>query len=150
MHEIFKIKRRPRGACVLAVLVGAKGFEPSTSRSRTVRSTGLSHAPLLSPLGGKQAALYMPHGLLATLRIPGECQIKWAKIELCRNVQIAKQQLVRTKPEKPMRARKGIGVCTVSGSTRPTRNVTVIPKACENGQPKCTWMAGTCGGLPAI
>ena len=31
--------------------VGAKGFEPSTSRSRTVRSTGLSHAPLLSLLG---------------------------------------------------------------------------------------------------
>jgi hypothetical protein len=29
-------------------LVGAKGFEPSTSRSRTVRSTKLSHAPMQS------------------------------------------------------------------------------------------------------
>jgi hypothetical protein len=26
-------------------LVGARGFEPPTSRSRTVRSTRLSHAP---------------------------------------------------------------------------------------------------------
>ncbi len=27
-------------------MVGAAGFEPATSRTRTVRSTGLSHAPL--------------------------------------------------------------------------------------------------------
>ena len=27
------------------LLVGARGFEPPTSRSRTVRSTRLSHAP---------------------------------------------------------------------------------------------------------
>jgi hypothetical protein len=35
--------------------VGAAGFEPATSRTRTVRSTGLSHAPNLLhtlPLGG--------------------------------------------------------------------------------------------------
>ena len=34
--------------------VGAAGFEPATSRTRTVRSTGLSHAPNLLhtlPLG---------------------------------------------------------------------------------------------------
>ncbi len=30
---------------LLMLLVGARGFEPPTSRSRTVRSTRLSHAP---------------------------------------------------------------------------------------------------------
>ena len=29
----------------LLIMVGARGFEPPTSRSRTVRSTRLSHAP---------------------------------------------------------------------------------------------------------
>lgn len=29
----------------IGVIVGAGGFEPPTSRSRTVHSTGLSHAP---------------------------------------------------------------------------------------------------------
>ena len=28
-------------------MVGARGFEPPTSRSRTVRSTRLSHAPII-------------------------------------------------------------------------------------------------------
>ena len=50
---IFSIKKMTQASGVPAplLLVGAKGFEPSTSRSRTVRSTGLSHAPLLSLLG---------------------------------------------------------------------------------------------------
>ena len=30
-------------------MVGATGFEPATSRTRTVRSTRLSHAPTLGP-----------------------------------------------------------------------------------------------------
>jgi len=42
-----------------------------------------------------------------------------------------------------MRVRKGIGVCTANGSTRPTPNITAIPKARENGRQKCTWMAAT-------
>lgn len=29
-------------------LVGVPGFEPGTSRTRTVRSTGLSHTPMVS------------------------------------------------------------------------------------------------------
>ena len=32
-------------ACVRTVSVGVRGFEPPTSRTRTVRSTGLSHTP---------------------------------------------------------------------------------------------------------
>ena len=31
-------------------MVGATGFEPATSRTRTVRSTRLSHAPTLGPV----------------------------------------------------------------------------------------------------
>ena len=31
---------------LLLIMVGARGFEPPTSRSRTVRSTRLSHAPI--------------------------------------------------------------------------------------------------------
>src|SRR5262245_43539829 len=33
---------------LLILFIGAKGFEPSTSRSRTERSTRLSHAPLIA------------------------------------------------------------------------------------------------------
>ena len=35
--------------------VGVRGFEPRTSRTRTVRSTGLSHTPKSSPNGEKRA-----------------------------------------------------------------------------------------------
>ena len=49
-----------------------------------------------------------------------------------------------------MQDRKGIGVCTVSESTRPIQNLMAIPKACEKEPPKCMWMAATCGELPAI
>src|SRR5215813_11207643 len=34
---------------LLILKVGAIGFEPTTSRSRTERSTRLSHAPMLAP-----------------------------------------------------------------------------------------------------
>ena len=37
---------RPSFLFLLRFLVGARGFEPPTSRSRTVRSTRLSHAPM--------------------------------------------------------------------------------------------------------
>jgi hypothetical protein len=52
-----KNNHRLEKAVILTEVVGAKGFEPSTSRSRTVRSTGLSHAPLLSLLRGKASRI---------------------------------------------------------------------------------------------
>jgi hypothetical protein len=43
---IFKKYRRlGQAAIILHYSVGARGFEPPTSQSRTARSTGLSHAP---------------------------------------------------------------------------------------------------------
>src|SRR5215216_5204614 len=79
-----------------------------------------------------------------------ECPKRWAKIGLCRTVQIAKRQLVKIKPVKPMQVHKDIGVCTVSESTRLIQNIMGILKACENGQPKCMWMAATYDGLHVI
>ena len=38
-------KARHLWRALFVVMVGAKGFEPSTSQSRTERSTKLSHAP---------------------------------------------------------------------------------------------------------
>jgi hypothetical protein len=43
--QLVKKKGQHTQSCPF--LVGAAGFEPATSRTRTVRSTGLSHAPLL-------------------------------------------------------------------------------------------------------
>lgn len=40
-----KAKRASFDARCSQKIIGAKGFEPSTSRSRTERSTRLSHAP---------------------------------------------------------------------------------------------------------
>ena len=37
-------------------MVGARGFEPPTSRSRTERSTRLSHAPTSKAIIGKAAS----------------------------------------------------------------------------------------------
>ena len=45
-ESVVNNKRASEDARLLFILkVGAKGFEPSTSRSRTERSTRLSHAP---------------------------------------------------------------------------------------------------------
>jgi hypothetical protein len=53
--QYLDIKLKPSPMISMRALVGAAGFEPATSRTRTVRSTGLSHAPNLThtlPLGG--------------------------------------------------------------------------------------------------
>src|SRR6266511_3960374 len=42
-------------------LVGARGFEPPTSRSRTERSTRLSHAPTSEWIIGKATPGVKPH-----------------------------------------------------------------------------------------
>jgi hypothetical protein len=78
-----------------------------------------------------------PQSEIVTREVSRECLTRWAKIELCKSVQTAKQQPVKTRPAKPMRVRRGIGVCTASGNTRLIRNRTAILKVCENGLLKC-------------
>jgi hypothetical protein len=53
-------------------VVGARGFEPPTSRSRTVRSTKLSHAPMLCAIQTHQ--VYRP---AATLTRGLCCLVAW-------------------------------------------------------------------------
>ena len=48
-------KRLPRVGSLLANCVGVPRFELGTSRTRTVRSTGLSHTPITQSLLGKRA-----------------------------------------------------------------------------------------------
>jgi hypothetical protein len=57
------------------MLVGVPRFELGTSRTRTVRSTGLSHTPLSFPQGELACELYHPHmfwqAIRGSIRFPG-------------------------------------------------------------------------------
>jgi len=55
---------------LICSVVGARGFEPPTSASRTLRSTRLSHAPtieLLGAEGGSRTHMELPPTVFETV-----------------------------------------------------------------------------------